>query len=499
MHWLELSCAKDLPKKSERILYRFFEILPGFVSLFTLFFTFFSSLFFPFLAAIFILFYGLYWLFRVVYFSILQIFTYFELKKNLKRKDFSPQIFEIFHAIILPTYKEGEKILRETIESILNCAFLKEKIIVAISVEERAGKEYLETARKLQKEYEKHFFRFFVFFHPKNLPGEAVGKGSNAHFAIKNLIQILEKMGIDEKKVVVSVFDCDTKVFPYYFHFLSEKFLKEKDKRVAFQPIPIYSNNVWEAPFFSRVVATSSTYWQMIQHQRPEKSATFSSHALPLNVLKEVSYPKNLIPDDSRIFWKAFLYYNGDFKVVPLFYPVAMDAVLGENLLKTIIYQYKQQRRWAWGVTDFAFLAFGFLKNKFIPFSKKFFTLLNVFEGFWSWATAALLIFLLGWLPAVLGPLSFKKTFLSFNLPKTIQFLMTLASVGMAVCAILNLKILSPLPQRISFFKKLSIFLQWIAIPFTMIIFGCIPALDAQIRLMLGKYMEFWPTKKIRK
>lgn len=506
MDFLEISCAKDLEKKSERILYRFFEILPGFLSLLTLFLTILLSIFSPLTVSIFIIGFSLYWLLRVIYFSILQISTYFQLKKNLKinhleklKKEFPQEWEKIYHIVILPTYKEGEKILRDSVESILNSNYPKNRIIVVISVEERAGPKYLKEAEKVKKDFENYFFKFFVFLHPKNLPGEAIGKGANTHFAFEKIKEVVKELSIPEENILVSNFDCDTKVFPDYFSVLTSKYLKAKDKRCAFQPIPIYSNNVWDAPFFSRIVSTSSTYWQMIQHQRPEKSATFSSHALPYLVLKEVPYPKNLIPDDSRIYWKAFLYYNGNFKVRPLFYPVQMDAVLGENLFKTILYQYKQQRRWAWGVTDFPFLVFGFFKNKNIPFSKKFFSALNLLEGFWSWAVAALLLFLLGWLPPLLGQVSFQKTFLASYLPYLIQKLMTLASLGMIVCAILNYKILAPMPQKINFFKKISILIQWLFIPVTMIVFGCLPALDAQIRLLFGKYMEFWPTKKVRK
>jgi len=36
-------------------------------------------------------------------------------------------------------------------------------------------------------------------------------------------------------------------------------------------------------------------------------------------------------------------------------------------------------------------------------------------------------------------------------------------------------------------------------LPLTLIIFGGIPSLDAQSRLMFEKYLGFWSTEKVRK
>jgi hypothetical protein len=57
------------------------------------------------------------------------------------------------------------------------------------------------------------------------------------------------------------------------------------------------------------------------------------------------------------------------------------------------------------------------------------------------------------------------------------------------------------LPPRPSTVKKsmwIVMVFQWVLLPVTFILFGALPAIDAQTRLMVGKYLVFNVTEKKR-
>jgi hypothetical protein len=76
---------------------------------------------------------------------------------------------------------------------------------------------------------------------------------------------------------------------------------------------------------------------------------------------------------------------------------------------------------------------------------------------------------------------------------------MTIAMIGMIISAITSMSLLPPKPEKFDKRKNLYMILQWFLLPITLIIFGAFPALDAQMRLLLGKHLGFWVTEKVGK
>ncbi len=237
----------------------------------------------------------------------------------------------------------------------------------------------------------------------------------------------------------------------------------------------------------------------MIQQERPEKIATFSSHSVPFKTLYDIGYwQKKMVSEDSRIFWNAFFAYDGQYTVTPLSYPISLDANLAPTFLQTLVNIYKQQQRWDWGVENVPYILFCLVKNKNITFWKKIRVAFTQLEGFWSLSTNPIIIFALSWLPLIIGGPAFNTTLLSYNLPNVTRNLMILAMCGLVFSAIVSMSFLPKRPQSHNPFKFVIMVLQWILIPITVTIFGAIPGLHAQTRLMLGQYMGFWVTPKHR-
>jgi hypothetical protein len=525
--YLRIGKATDLSGRDYKI-YRILEILPGFLSISTLLLLLIFSYFKPVFVAYFIIAFDVYWLLLVIYMAIFLITSYRRLQQGLKTnwkqkcENLSAGMFdeekaavdslarnglawnEVWHLIVLPTYNESLEIIRSCLMAIVKDGFPTDRMIVALAIEERAGESGREKAEIIKKEFANKFAYLEIIFHPDGIEGEIKGKGSNQAWCVKKVKEsLLDAKNFDYKKILVSVFDIDTIVRPGYFFALTYKFLSVTDPyHSSYQPIPVYHNNVWNAPFFARLAAASNTFWQMIMQVRRESLVTYSSHSMTFVALNEIGFwsPKN-VSEDSRIFWHCMMYYNGHYRVEPIYFDVSMDVTCDQNIPLTARSLYKQQRRWAWGGENIPYLIFNAMKRwKNKGLNKKMIIghIIIQIYGFHAWATSALIIAVLGRMPMWLGGDRFNSTVLSGNLPAITQNLMNFAMIGLILSALISNLLLPKRPTQYSVWRSISMVLQWVFIPFIIVIFGAVPCLEAQIRLMFGKYMGFWVTPKSR-
>ncbi|MFA6285378.1 MAG: glycosyltransferase family 2 protein [Parcubacteria group bacterium] len=537
-----------------RRLQRFLEVIPGILTWFTLIGMFAFSFLVPVWIAVFIIAFDIYWLYRTVYISAYSILAFRKMKKHklidwmeacrrisdpekflaelrerisgLKNKKKSKMQIralqelakdvksvapgkkkfmdwkDVYHVILLPTAGENPEIIEPAIQAVTDSSFPNEQFIILLATEEREDAE--KRNRKinyLKKKFDGVFFDFLATVH-KVEAGEMKAKASNTTYAAKYLKKYLEEKNISLERVILSNFDCDTCAHPEYFSALTFKYITEPNRlQFAYQPLPMYHNNIWDTNAFVRIIVTGSSFWHMVEAMRPEHMVTFSSHSEAFKTIVDVDYwPVNVISEDSIIYWKCYTYFNGNYKVKPIYLPVSLDAVLADTYWHTIQNQYKQKRRWAYGIENFPLLARAFLANKKIPLRKKAKHLFTMLEGHWSWATNSFVIVLLGWLPVMIGGPKFNESVLAHNLPYMTRYLMNAALIGLVVSMFLSLLLLPPRPKRYSRKRYIYMFLQWFLVPITAPFLGAMPAVDSQTRILFGKYFgEFWVTEKVRK
>ena len=118
--------------------------------------------------------------------------------------------------------------------------------------------------------------------------------------------------------------------------------------------------------------------------------------------------------------------------------------------------------------------------------------------GFHSWATNALIIAVIGWMPLILGGERFRDTVLSTNLPFITRTLMLIAMLGLFVSSVLATLLLPKRQNKSSIGKKLMMLLEWAVLPVIIVVFGSFPGLEAQTRMIFGKYLGFFVTPKHR-
>jgi len=220
---------------------------------------------------------------------------------------------------------------------------------------------------------------------------------------------------------------------------------------------------------------------------------------MSFKALVEVGFwHKDIVSEDSRIFFQGLLHYHGDYSVAPIYLPVSMDTVTGKNYWENLKALYKQQRRWAWGVEHFPYLISNFLGDKLTPLKIRLVYLWRAWEGMFTWATAPILIFVLGRLPLYVMNQDVRQEVISQAAPYTLEWIMALSMVGIFASAFVSLLLLPPRPKKKRRFTWIVMIFQWALLPITFIIFGSFPAIDAQTRLMFGKYLGFDVTVKKR-
>ncbi len=516
----------EIPLKDERHgHYRFFEILPFALSLSMLALLFLLSIFNTTLAAFFVLVYIFIYLTRAVAVAIRSLHGFGVMRKNqhYNWRDLLGELeagklggkhvhqpswhqaqtekrggnalaikpSDVLQAIIIPTLNESREVLEPTIQSILASNYPMKQVIFVLAYEERGGTEVEERAMQLVEEYKDHFYHAFAVKHPVGIPNEALAKGGNATYAGRALLSYLHEHGIDPLRVVVTTLDADNRPDKEYLACLAYTYCVCPDPvRAAFQPVSIYSNNIWDAPAPMRVLATGNSIYTIVMSMRPHALRNFSSHAQGMASLIQTDFwSVRTIVEDGHQFWRSYFAFDGNYVVYPVHVPIYQDAVLSKTYRKTLKAQFVQLRRWAYGASDVAYVVDkGFYQKNRVPRLDLVSKLFRLTEGHVTWAVAPILSLVGGFVPVAFH----SHSLVANQLPTIVSQIQTYALLGLFVTLYLCLKTLPPKPARYRRHRTLFMIMQWVYLPFTTIIYNSFAAIYSQARLAFGKYMDYF-------
>lgn len=490
-------------KNNERKVQRSLEILPGFFSWSLILFPLWGSFLVPMAVAYFIIAFDIYWLYQSFITGFFALLAHFKIKAASNFdwlgdvKSF-PDWKRVHHILIIPTYKEPLYILKRTLEGLTKQTFPGKQMTVVLAFEKREGKEAQEKAKTLKKEYQKKFANLLTTFHP-DLPGEVKGKSSNTCWAAK----IAKKKLVDKDKlninyITITSEDADVILHPRYFSALAFKFLDDPQRyNLIFQPAIQFYNNIWQLPAITRVFNVTATIYNTGVLLRSDRLINFSTYSTSLKMIEKVGYwDTDVIPEDYRLFFKSFFKLKGKLDVKPIFLPAYADAALSSSLSKTIVNQYEQIKRWAWGASDDAYLIKKWLTVKGVPFWEKTIRVLRVLETHFLWPVNWFILTLGAILPPLINK-NFARTILGKRLPQVSSGILTIALLSLVLMILIDWRQRPPRPKEVSRLRAILMPFEFLLLPFIGFFFNALPGIDAHTRLMLGKYIEYRVTEKV--
>lgn len=455
----------------------------------------------PAIVAYLIILFDVYWFFKSFSLAIHAIRSYLTmaahtkvdwLTKARKLNGFD----QVYHVIIIPEHNEPLHILRRTLENLARQDMPKEQLIVVLATEAK-DPQADETGRIFLKEFGHTFGKLLVTKHTL-VPGEVAGKSSNMAYAGRQIVKKLASWHIPLETTLVTSCDADALPHPKYMSYLTYLFLTDPDRRYHFyQGAILYYSNIWRVPLPSRVFNTMGSIWNLSLLTQTSRFINFSTYSVPLSTVVEAGYwGVDVIPEDYHLFFKVYFKLGEKVQTRGIFLPVFVDAAESHGFFPTMINQYEQSKRWAWGVSDIPYVIKGVILNTHIRLLDRLRRLLMILEHHVFWPANWFILTLGSMIPPLINP-SFGRTVLGHNLSQLSSGILTVSMIFLLVVIVIDLRTKPPRPKEFASWKIPFVYLQWITIPFVSFFLNALPGLDAHTRLLLGKRLEYRVTEKV--
>lgn len=395
---------------------------------------------------------------------------------------------DVRHVVIVTACTESEEVIRPTIAALAELPDASQMLVV-FAREERGGAVLHATAERLERDFGDRFAGFLDCPHPEGLAGEIPGKGANLTWAGPAASALVRRLGWDPSRVLVTSLDCDNIPDPQYFSAAGERWAEHGYRQnLSLQPVALFTLGIWEAPWFARIIAGSNSAWNLICTQRPSRLQNFASHSQPLIALEDMGYwSTQTIVEDGHQYWRSRRHFDADYDVVLVALPIHQTVVNAGAMASTLVAQYKQLARWAYGASDVPYAVESAIAA---PSRASWWRTLLLLESHVTLSALPWLLLLAGWVPWLIGGGDGAERRIVRDLPEIIGFMMQVGSLGIVAMAIVTLRLMPPRPIELPRRRWLAHAAQWLLMPIVPLLVNSLCAYRSQLRLFLGNYCE---------
>ncbi len=405
---------------------------------------------------------------------------------------------QVRHIVIVPNYTEGIEKLRMCLDSLCNSG-MPSQIVAVLAMEDREGPDGRVKAEQLEREYRGRIGRVISTFHPWGIPGEVVGKSSNENWAARRAKELLiDREGGDLGLYTITSCDVDTVFDAKYFQCLTFNFATHPQRYRKFWQGPIfYYNNIWHVPAPARLPHALAGLNHLGRLSRSFGRMSFpqSTYSLSLRMAHDVGYwDPDIIPEDWHMFLKCYYGLGAEVDVETMYTPVYMDGIRSKTYVRTFSSYFQQTRRHAWGCTDIPYAATQALDSTEMSRWHRIRRLWAICESHFLWSTQWFLVTLGRVLPVLLtaiGIAAMPDWFTPIS-----RWLLAPCAGPLLLLIFLDARLRPKRPREFKIWLYPFQYVQWFAMAVITFFSSALPALDAQVRLAIGKRMEYKVTEK---
>lgn len=405
---------------------------------------------------------------------------------------------DVRHMIVVPSYKEDVRILRETLQRFAESSLARSQVTIVLAME-GADPSAGETATALKNEFASAFRQIIATYHPRGLTGEVAGKSSNVAWAVRHArFEMVDDNGDPIEHVAITVTDADSLLHPKYLESLTCLFATAPNRQNQIWQAPIrFHSKVWETNAALALVQVYSAAWELAYLAGWWWQAMpMSTYSLGLKLAASVDYwDADVIAEDWHMFIKCYYRRRGRFTITPIYLPFKAYTVSGNSFLDSCRNRYAQTLRHAWGAKEIGYTITQMIANPtaFTRSTRVFLRVAhdNLMAGA-GWVVMSFgtqLPFLLN--PELLGKMLSTPQYL------LIQFSLAAVAITGLIFWSADMQLRTPKPTPWTLSERLLTLASFLALPVLVLILVAVPVIEAQTRLMLGIPLHYKVARKI--